>query len=1262
MKKTRKFLALLTALVLVVTLAPAPANGEDLGTNADKNTYTVVLRYDDNIQLRYQHKEVGIDGYWVGVGDVPLGGATLNGVPVIPQLYCVDAQARFHSYAVDGMDGSTGGGSYAYDTVPNYVAVSPENLPAHLQGHWNELSWLVVNGYSDEASLKDLNARYSGDNKLSDGYGDLPAITYDVAVMATKAAVWHYTNPDVAYLSTNFLAKSNGNPNSANGIKHRQFVALMGALVRDANAYAANPNVETLYDYDASFKLAIDDDQSTTGAGLDFKGNPGIFHGPFYVRAKGGVVADGDKVFLEMEESPYSGSISFYFGEAPSDGDSKTDIIPGEQWRYGAATSDTGPGVEVNETFYIFAEPGTSVNGMSITAFARAAVQVNKMPVVLVHQNPDGSQDWGEVQAFIGLAAGQTTVYGTAALPLSSEGTGSITLFKTIDIGADPGPYLFRLTDSKGNPVYLGDTSILPLTPSPIQNGLGEDGILSLDAGGSIAIGNLPYGDYVITELRTGAGAASYRIGGVGSPVFNRAAPVSLAAPGSSAMIFFTNHPAPPTVSLEKLSSAGEGNHPLTNAVFQLTKDGSPNVYDSGEIPTDIAGKITFPALPAYPNFAGNHTLTEVSAPANHTGLSGPISIEVDMYGMVTSIAPTNTNDEALISKKELGRAATITVINEHIEPASPKILLRKFGGAGGNQALANVRFRLTNSHLDYDEEFTTDTSGEIEFYNLPPSDSPKETYTLTETAAPSDHHELAGSIDIEVDIGGTVTDVIPADADISRVEWSNAPGAPATITVTDAYITTVSLRKLDDADRTKFLPGAVFCLTNSDPAYDSKELTTDSNGEITFPDLPAPDSPETYTLTEIAAPPGYDKLSGPISIKVEIDGTISKITPASSKDKVESSNPSGHDATITVLNAPDDTTNPQPPTPPTVSLKKLGGADGSQALANVRFRLANSNLIPAYAKERTTDSNGEITFSDLPDSDFAGAYTLTEIAAPPDHDELEGSISIEVETDGTVSKIEAKNRSDDNPIEIKDITLGRDAAFTVINEHNPTDTPPPSPPTPSDSHTPASPSATVQARKLVGVDTAEQFAFTLTQLNSADADDVKAGGITRAARTSGALTEGRAQAVSFEAIRNLAAGVYYFRVTENAGTAAGWTYDDARFVVRVDVSAANAVVTYPDGEPPTFTNAYTSEGGGGTPPEDSPTEDSHISDDSPPQDASEGSSFYDLTDRNLPRTGYTLPQTEYTGLWIALCALVAAGLGLYLLRSRRHAYRKMRS
>jgi pilin isopeptide linkage protein len=204
----------------------------------------------------------------------------------------------------------------------------------------------------------------------------------------------------------------------------------------------------------------------------------------------------------------------------------------------------------------------------------------------------------------------------------------------------------------------------------------------------------------------------------------------------------------------------------------------------------------------------------------------------------------------------------------------------------------------------------------------------------------------------------------------------------------------------------------------------------------------------------------------------------------------------------------------------------------------------------------------------------------------------------------------------------------------------------------PSGSRTPASPSVTVQARKLVGVNTGEQFAFTLTQLGSADADDVKAGGITRTARTSGTLSEGRAQTVSFEAIRNLAAGVHYFRVTENAGAAAGWTYDDARFVVRVDVSASNAVVTYPGGEPPTFTNAYTSPGD--VPPEDSPPSDSPTPD-SPSEDGpSPDSPLYDVTDRNLPRTGDTLPQTAYTGLWIALCALALTGLGLYLLRPRR--------
>ncbi|MDR2770441.1 MAG: thioester domain-containing protein, partial [Clostridiales Family XIII bacterium] len=217
----------------------------------DANSYKVELRYDDNIQINYQHPDV--DGWWRGDGDIPLGGAALSNGSAISQLYCVDATVPFHSRVgpMGGVTSSSGGKTV--DTVPNYVAVSPDKLPEALKANWSELLWLVINGYSDAASLSDMRTRYANlSDLINPTSGSLANFDYAVAVMATKVAIWHFTNPNVAYYSTSFLKKSKGDPQSTDGIKHRQFVALTKRLVEDASAYAANPlNVQQM-------KLVID--------------------------------------------------------------------------------------------------------------------------------------------------------------------------------------------------------------------------------------------------------------------------------------------------------------------------------------------------------------------------------------------------------------------------------------------------------------------------------------------------------------------------------------------------------------------------------------------------------------------------------------------------------------------------------------------------------------------------------------------------------------------------------------------------------------------------------------------------------------------------------------------------------------------------------------------------------------------------------------------------------------------------------------------
>ncbi|MDR1571687.1 MAG: Cys-Gln thioester bond-forming surface protein [Clostridiales Family XIII bacterium] len=650
-------LATAVAFACALALLPLPVFAD---TGPDATKYTVRLRYDDSVQIFYSHRlGVDIDGWWTGWGDIPLGGAWIGNNQAIPQIYCVDAAVPFHSYAtsqdnIGGTDSSKPGG---HDVVLNYVSVSPEHLPQALKSHWNELSWLAVNGYSDADSLAALNAAYPdlADNLGALGSGASHPITTDVAIMATKVAVWRFTNPDVAYYSTGYLMKSTG-AYSDGGIKHRQFAALTEALVEGAGAYAANP---------ASAPLGIDRlDISIDGsAATETPTGSAVLWGPYRI-TDGGIGLEGDDlVFLEAGgPEPLAGGVVFY----TSEGGIASSIAAIQ--KYGKA-AEYRSAIKKNEDFYIYVPSANlaDLNGLYISALARTTETAVKMPIVLAYQDPStGGQDWKEVQAFIGLTDGfPVTAYGQAMLPLGIS-LGAIQLGKSAtNIN---GPFLFRLTDAAGKAVDLNSVTV---TPAAAVNSA-ADGILSIGDGGLVTIGDLRLADYRLTELVSGSGlAASYTVGS-GAETPGRTASVQLTGE-VPVEVDFTNTSVPPDIFIKKRSGRS-GNPDLPGASFTLTKpDQVFGDYTSGSLPTDTRGVIESYslALPDYPSFAGTYLLTEYSAPASHKKLSGGIAIEVTQSGIVTSASALNAADASYVAFSGIG-GRTLTVIIENAYTPTP--------------------------------------------------------------------------------------------------------------------------------------------------------------------------------------------------------------------------------------------------------------------------------------------------------------------------------------------------------------------------------------------------------------------------------------------------------------------------------------------------------------------------------------------------------------------------------------------------------------
>ncbi|MDR2586837.1 MAG: thioester domain-containing protein, partial [Coriobacteriales bacterium] len=216
------------ALLLVLVcafLAFAPQRAE--AATPDDSTYYAQVKYYDSIQMKYvvQH---GIDEYWTTTGDIPIGGfIDGSGTRILDQAYCVDATVAFHSASETSTAWPSG---VTTDTTnPGYVVVSPLAVSPNVRANLPSLYWLAVNGFRGERgganNLADIRQRYAA---LETQYGT--PIDETIAIMATKAAVWNFTDPTFALLSTS-LTKDPANPTPAEAARYKLMVALMRNLV-----------------------------------------------------------------------------------------------------------------------------------------------------------------------------------------------------------------------------------------------------------------------------------------------------------------------------------------------------------------------------------------------------------------------------------------------------------------------------------------------------------------------------------------------------------------------------------------------------------------------------------------------------------------------------------------------------------------------------------------------------------------------------------------------------------------------------------------------------------------------------------------------------------------------------------------------------------------------------------------------------------------------------------------------------------------------
>jgi hypothetical protein len=412
--KNKGFAFFIAVAMLVSVFAYGSArDAEESGDSSyvyadDADTFDAVVNYDDKIQITYN--VLNPDGTWAsGPGDIQLGVLKdRGGNTVIRQLYCAAATVVFHKSPLD-----THPSEYV-DQVSGYVIATPDtaNLSSRAPNFWNnrnQIMWLLANGYyGDDAGLSVNNASVQS---LRSRYPNLsPAdtpISAEIALMATKIAIWRYSDPTVSILSTSLSEND-----------QRKMYNLMKALIADANAHASDPPIGM------QMNLVIDNVDARFVAGSSLSTDH-YYYGPLKAYSTNPAIAAAqtDKIFLSLSGRNH-GSIDF----VKDVNGSPSAIALDKDVEYGYSVNSYNPKipyVKSGETFWLKVPEIDSyqdLSGIAVNASARAnsVTYTQATPQLVVYGETDGVHDWTIVQAFVGLMdkGAKGDIYGEAQLGL----------------------------------------------------------------------------------------------------------------------------------------------------------------------------------------------------------------------------------------------------------------------------------------------------------------------------------------------------------------------------------------------------------------------------------------------------------------------------------------------------------------------------------------------------------------------------------------------------------------------------------------------------------------------------------------------------------------------------------------------------------------------------------------------------------------------------------------------------------------------------
>ena len=615
-----------------------------------------------------------------------------------------------------------------------------------------------------------------------------------------------------------------------------------------------------------------------------------------------------------------------------------------------------------------------------------------------------------------------------AVLIVATDDPVSMTVAKQAE-GADASAMQgagFSVTPAEGSIFADGTTGAKTLVT-------GADGKTSLDA--QLVVG----GTYTLEEEKAPAGykliegVLSFTVNGDGTLAVAGQAPEGFAVTAAGGVAAVTVTDTLTEVSLSKVDI--DSNEALGGAEFTLEgafSDGQGGSVervgsDAAKVIVGADGKLTVSGGSAVADGEGldairglvageKYTLTETRAPEGY---------ELNTQPFVFTMG----NDGAVVPAGEAwgwsveGGSASIVAADKAIEF---RILKqgRAIGGEGVESAdpgfMAGAEFAVTGVFAGSTEEstdvMTVGTDGWTEGWSslLVAGNI----YTISETRAPLGYKLIAEPLNVMVKADGTLV-VVDAegnalDADAGAQGWSVLEDAEgiAQITAVDEP-TSVMLSKVS-AEGGQALAGAEFDLEGSfaqgfgQMTPGKKRIVVDGQGNLRIADIEAQIlggetagefsqassmeglvAGESYLLTEVKAPAGYELVQDTLRFAVNDDGTVCLVQRSIVPEAWTLSNDQG-EIGITCADVPLK-----------VSLSKQNKQGA--ALEGAQFTL--SGAFPDGSATKTFTSNGDgVAFKDMQliGSSEGDKYVLTETQAPDGYVAID-PVTLVVYADGTV-------------------------------------------------------------------------------------------------------------------------------------------------------------------------------------------------------------------------------------------------------------------